>query len=424
MKKLVGGLRFFLNILFFFLFYFESLHSSQIYDYQTESFINELNKKIQSVNKYNRDIIFKIISDDYPNAYVDESNTIYLSSGLIVYSTDYVSLLAVLAHEIGHIEKYHISKRRKEINNLNTAKSYGNLAAVLGSMLMERPDLINSILVNKIAINNMFINFSQEQEIEADLYSIDTLNDLNLPLDSVIEFHLILEKNSKYNLIDNELKKFSTHPLVSQRIDIIEYKTKHNFVNYNAQMQEEFNFIQAKFMAYTNKGSLKKLNKDQRIYYEAIKFSTSGKLFESLKKINFLISKYNNFSFLLETKADILLSYGYTKQALEFYKKVLKNEPKNNYAKFNIITNLDIKNINPQNLFFFDYVHLILIFPNNQILISKLYYLAKELNLQEWEIFFQILKLNDKNKNKNLNNIKEITEDNNLKKIINEYLSL
>ena len=40
-----------------------------------------------------------------------------------------------------------------------------------------------------------------------------------------------------------------------------------------------------------------------------------------------------------ETKADILLSYGYTQEAIKFYKKVLKAQPDNNYAKYNIFVN-------------------------------------------------------------------------------------
>ena len=37
--------------------------------------------------------------------------------------------LGVLAHEIGHIEKYHVSKRKTEIKNLKNINSYGNLVA-------------------------------------------------------------------------------------------------------------------------------------------------------------------------------------------------------------------------------------------------------------------------------------------------------
>ena len=97
-------------------------------------------------------------------------------------------------------------------------------------------------------------------------------------------------------------------------------------MNLMKNLIKKFNFIKAKFMAYTDNGSYNQLNKDYKIYYDSIQFSKSGNLFESLKKINVLISKYNKI-FFLETKADILLSYGYNKEAIEFYKKVLINQP-------------------------------------------------------------------------------------------------
>ena len=119
-----------------------------------------------------------------------------MSSGLLTYSPNYVSLLGVLAHEIGHLEKYHVSKRKKQIKNLKKISSYGNFAAVVGSMIIQEPSVLNAIIVNQTAVNNLFISFSQEQEIEADLYSIETINRLKLPTDPVKEFLLILENKT------------------------------------------------------------------------------------------------------------------------------------------------------------------------------------------------------------------------------------
>ena len=44
---------------------------------------------------------------------------------------------------------------------------------------------------------------------------------------------------------------------------------------------------------------------------------------KSLKKINNLITIYPSNFYLIETKADILFSYGYTEEALKFYTKIL-----------------------------------------------------------------------------------------------------
>ena len=424
MIKLAGGHKFFLIILICStLIFSKNIFAIQIYDYHTEKFIYKINSEILTVNSYDKKINFRIYKDDFPNAYVTEKNIIYLSSGLLSYSPNYVSLLGVLAHEIGHLEKYHVSKRKKEIKNLKNISSYGNIAAVVGSMIIQEPNILNAIVVNQTATKNLFINFSQEQEIEADFYAIQTINKLKLPTDPVREFLLILEDRTGANLIDEELKKFSTHPIFEKRYAIIDNNTGGEIYNFNKGYQREFDFIQSKFMAYTDSGVISKLKNDPKIYYDSIQLSKSGNLLESLKKINFLISKNKNDYFIKETKADILLSYGYNKEAIKFYKKVLQAQPNNNYAKYNIFVNLTL---NPSNYefnkdFFLNNLNLLKYFPNNQNILIKYYDLAKLLKNNEWILFFETLLFQNKNTNQILNQLNKKTKDYNLKKIIKLY---
>ena len=405
------------------LFFCKNLYCTQIYDYQTEEFIKELNLKILSVNNYNKKINFKIFNDDSPNAFVTEKNTIFLSSGLLINSPDYISLLAVLAHEIGHIEKYHVKKRKGEINDFEKINSLGNLAVIAGSMLIQSPHLINGIAINQGVLNNLLINFSQDQEKEADTYAANTLNRLKLSTKSVKEFLKILESKTDFDIIDNELKKFSTHPLFQDRYEILDSKKSGNQNRFDQNLQKEFNFIKAKFFAYSDSTSPNNLNGDQLIYFKVIKHSLSGNLLKSLRELNKLISK-NNKSFLLETKADILLSYGYNKEALEFYSKVLKKEPQNNYIKFNIFmhSNYSKKSKSSLEEIFLKNQILFNLFPKNLMLQNKFYDLSKKLEYDEWIIFFKILLSKNMNIESNLNKLKKRTKDNNLKKIINLYI--
>jgi len=425
MIKLVGGhSKVFYILISVFLLFCKTIDSSQIYDYETEKFIEKINYEILSVNNYSKKIKLRIINDNFPNAFVVEENTIFLSAGLLIYSPDYVSLLAVLAHEIGHLEKNHIIKRKKEINDLKRISSLSNLVAIAGSMIIQDPQLINAVVVNQTTINNLYINFTQDQEREADLYALETLNKLKLSTDSVKEFLFILENQTKFDLLDEEIKKFSTHPLFKERYKILDSNKNIDFVNYDKNLNKEFNFIKAKFMAYTNTNSINNLKGDEEIYYNAIKSSLSGNLLESLKNLNLLISKYDNNFFLIETKADILLSYGYTKEAINFYKKVLNKYPDNHNVKYNIFINFKhntkkkeiIKDIFEEN------IKLINLFPNNQALLSKFYDLSKILENKDWKIFFQLLLFKNNDLKNNLISLQKQTKDINLKKIIKIYI--
>ena len=422
-KNLAGGLKTYKYLLFYIVLLFSySSYSSQIYDYQTEQFIKKLNLQILSVNNYNNKIHFKIISDNFPNAFVSEDNTIHLSTGLLIHSPDYVSLLTVLAHEIGHIEKFHISKRKNEINNLKKINKIGNIAAIAGSMLIQQPELINTIILNQTATTHLYFNFSQEQEKEADLYAVNTLNKLNLSTNSIKKFLLFLENNKNLDVTDDEIKKFSTHPLFQERYDIIDYKKVISKSNFNQNYQNNFEFIKAKFMAYTNNNLPKDLSKDTITYYHSIRHSMDGDLYSSLKKINSLLIKYDKNTFLLETKADILLSYGYNKEAVKFYKKVVTTYPDNNYAKFNIFMYSDFLKKDKKNMkkIFLDYQDIIKFFPNNKNFITKYYKLSQTLELKEWVVFFEIILFNKMSDIK-LKKLFVTTKDINLKKIIKLY---
>ena len=50
---------------------------------------------------------------------------------------------------------------------------------------------------------------------------------------------------------------------------------------------------------------------------------------------------YKDNYYLYETKADILFSHGYKKEAVKFYKKVFNKYPKNKYVQIRIFNNTE-----------------------------------------------------------------------------------
>ena len=379
----------------FFLLISIKCYSNIILDYETEEFIKEINKQILSVNKFNNKINFKIIYDRNINAYVNQNNTIYISSGLIEKSPSYVSLLGVIAHEIGHIEKFHINKKIESIENLKFLNILGNISILAGSIISNNPEIIQTIAANEIGINNFYINFSKEQEREADNYAIDTLNKLNLPSSPLIELINIIEKESLKKGITEEHSKFSTHPIYSERYDIIEKNKKNNVGLINMNTENNFYFIKAKFLGYSlnNLSKLEQyLPSQYQDYTKSIYYSKNGELKKSLVLLNSLIEKNKDNYYLLETKADILLSHGYSEEAINFYKVVLKKYPKNKYIQIKIFNNTNTKNLSKSkkiNLFN-NNLNLLFKFPNYKILYLKYKYLSEDLNLINWVQFFEI----------------------------------
>ena len=153
------------------------------------------------------------------------------------------------------------------------------------------------------------------------------------------------------------------------------------------------------------------LNGDYLNYAQSIIFSRKGDLKKSLQLLNDLLEKKQNYEYLLETKADILYSHGYSDESLKFYNKTIESYPNNHYVNKRIF---DIKFTSEsfENKEFFDNVFddfsfLINIFHNDKELISKFKRIAEKNKKSDWINYFSIYQIiyNEININYNIEGI-------------------
>ncbi len=400
-KKLDGGLK---RILFFFIFSIFSSnisYSSQILDYETEEFINQIIEDIIKVNRINKKIRFKINNSNEINAFVDINNIIHINSGLIIYCSDYVALLSVLSHEIGHIDLNHVKLRKKTIEKSKKFNTLSLLSVIAGSTLTQNPQFLQGSILTSAALSNQYIIFSKDQEMEADLYALKTLSLLNTNSKSIQELLETIEQKLFDKGFSKDKQRLSTHPYFEDRILLIKNFKNIRDINFNENYNERFNYIKAKFVGYgDNEEVLKELNEPYKTYAESIKEARNGNLIMSLQSLNEIIKKNKN-NFLLETKADILLAHGYTNEAVKFYKKNLDEYPLNYYAQIRIFENMEIKNLSKSNIevIFQRNKNLLYKYFNNKNVLSKYIELAQKLNKEEWFKFFNfILSINNMEK--------------------------
>ena len=219
----------------------------------------------KEVNNFKKDIKISVIRDDNPNAFVFTENRLIISSGLIEQAPDYVSLLAVLAHEVGHLHYFHLEKRENSLEQLSKLNLLTNIATITGGILANDPQILAGSIAGKANINNFYLSFSREQEREADLFSIETLQKLKLPANSVKELLKILEQNALSKGYDEEFQKFSTHPIFRERYQMIDNNALNEKFDYDENTQDEFNFIKAKFLGFNDKSSFGALKNDHKI---------------------------------------------------------------------------------------------------------------------------------------------------------------
>ncbi len=385
-KKLGGGLKKIFIFLFFLTFSFKNSFCAQILDYETEELINEILEEIIRVNSINKTIKFKLNNNEDINAFVDKDNTIHINSGLIMYSQDYVALFSVLAHEVAHIDLNHISIRTKTIED---AKKYSNLSllsAIAGTAITQNKEFLQSTIIANASLSTQFIEFSKEQEMEADLYALKTLSLLKKQSDSIIKLLETIEKKLLEKGFSKNNQRNSTHPYFEDRILLVNNFQDNKTVNFNNNFNQRFNFIRAKFIGYSNQNDLiNNLDLPYKTYADSIYESKNGSLKKSLENLNTIIKEYKS-SFLLETKAEILMSHGYTKEAIKFFKKNLENYPSNYYAQIRIFENINIKELSliENETIFENNKELLYKYYNNKNILLKYLLLAQQLDRKEW----------------------------------------
>ena len=380
---------------FFFLFiyfiFFSKLNAFTIYDNEIEVFISDLISIIYPEDEKIDKIKFSIILEDKPNAFINKNNTIYITTGMLKYIDHVEALIGVLAHEIGHIENFHISKKKQSNDKLKLLDQLGNLTAITSAIILDQPEiLLQTAISNKVGINNYYSSFSRDQEREADIFAIDRLNKLKISSEYLSNYLIFLENKSYKKGVSKESFMFATHPNYKERLNLISSFSNINYENLDQELNTRYQFIKAKLFGYTEEDFKileNKLNNESLKYGKAIMLSNKGELLNSLILINELINVYPNNYYFLETKADILYHHNFIKESKKFYEIALSNNINNNYVKKKIFEieyeNIKSKNITTANKIFLNYQNLIFILSND------LYFFKK------WEKIFLLLKKDD-----------------------------
>lgn len=156
----------------------------------------------------------KIIKDEQINAFTMPGGNIYIFSGLIKAADSPEEVAAVLAHELGHAEKRHVvTKLIKDMS----------VTAIVSILSGGDPSLITEILQSVVGNK-----FNREQEMEADKFALQLMEEAHLPPKALARFFERLnDKDLDYS---EELEILMTHPHNNKRIEQArKYKTRNNF---------------------------------------------------------------------------------------------------------------------------------------------------------------------------------------------------
>ena len=105
------------------------------------------------------------------------------------------------------------------------------MSVIAGSTLTQSPQLLQASVLTSAALSNQYIVFSKDQEMEADLYALKTLNLLNTNSKSI---QTLLET------IEQKLLNKGFQKIIRELVRI--HILKMNFINKNFKDNKKNNF--------------------------------------------------------------------------------------------------------------------------------------------------------------------------------------
>lgn len=154
---------------------------------------------------------FQVVNDTIINAFCTPGGYVYVYTGLMRFLDNEASLAGVIAHEIAHAEKRHVTQR---------LTAYYGVSILLSFILGGNPSVLAEIAAN-LFTGLAFLKNSRDDEAEADWYSIQYLRTSKYyPGAITFFFDKIKEEQKKKGDTPGDLDRLlSTHPLPQDRID-------------------------------------------------------------------------------------------------------------------------------------------------------------------------------------------------------------
>jgi predicted Zn-dependent protease len=182
-----------------------------------DRYINDLGHRLLAgLDIRLREYRFFIMRDDSVNAFALPGGFIGINRGLIAYAQTQHQLASVMAHEIAHVRLTHGLDQMKKGGEVNTA----TILAMLAGLLLGTVDseVGSAVLFGGVAAGQQaMVNFTRENEYEADRLGVELMYDANFDTNGMAEFFTILTSLSGSSELGN-IEYMRTHPIGSNRI--------------------------------------------------------------------------------------------------------------------------------------------------------------------------------------------------------------
>lgn len=197
------------------------------------NYINAIRNDILNTNTvdYKDEFLWEVYivkRDDIQNAFCTPGGYIYIYTGLIKYLDSKSALAGVMGHEMAHADKRHSTDQLTKIYGIQTL-----LDVALGK---------NQGMVSQIASQLVSLEFSRDNETEADQFSVHYLCPTKYRADGSADF---FQKIIDEGTASSPPEFLSTHPNPDNRVQYIRTKAQEKACVSSITQDEEINSYQA-----------------------------------------------------------------------------------------------------------------------------------------------------------------------------------
>ncbi len=333
--------------------FFRSLHGkieiSQ--DIEIQEYIQSLGKQlVVNTDHPSNPYHFFVVLDNQINAFAGPGGYIGINSGLILLTDSESELASVMAHEVAHVTQRHLYRAFEAASKLSIPTAAATLAAIL--LATQSPEAGQAALMAIQAGSVQFqIDFTRDNEKEADRIGIQTLAKSNFNPRSMPVFFEQLQQSSRY--YGRDIPEFlRTHPVSSSRIsDTRGRAEQYPYKQFPDSIGYQLSKAKLRVVTSTNKKNalahFKALEhqgtKQQQaiaqygiglIYQHNHKFDEAEKFFKQLRK------QYPNQPQYTYAIAKLALMAQKFEKAVSLFEKAVSYFPSNNAIKMEYITSL------------------------------------------------------------------------------------
>jgi len=333
--------------------FFRSLHQQLTIneDAEIEQYIQSMGKRlVANTDNPGNPFHFFIVLDNSINAFAGPGGYIGANSGLFLLTEAESELASVMAHEIAHVTQRHLYRAFEAASRLSIPTIAATLVAAL--IATQSPELGQAALIAIQAGNIQFqINFTRNNEQEADRVGMQNLADSNYDPRSMPTFFEHLQQSSRF--YGKGIPEFlRTHPVTVSRVsDTRGRAEQYPYKQYPDSIAYLLTKVKLRvLMANNSKNVLTyfklkaKLGTSQQRavarYGIALAYLKKQQFNEAKNLLITLSEDYPNQPYYINALAKIAIELKNYQQAINLYKQALQRFPSNKALKIDYVKGL------------------------------------------------------------------------------------